>query len=139
MKSSQERTILEKFEIQPTQNRQTILSIFLKNSGPLDTQFILDELNKKKTNMDRVTVFRTINSFVDSKLLNKLEFNEGKSRYELTTQKHHHHLICNTCDVVVCVDECGISEVEKRIEQEAGFKTATHRVEFFGICRNCQD
>jgi len=137
MKSSQERTILKQFLTQPTKNRELILGIFMKNTRPIDTQFILDKLKEVNSSMDRVTVFRTINSFVESDLLNKLEFNEGKSRYELSLREHHHHLICANCGDVTCVDECGISNLEKKIEKETGFKTNSHRVEFFGICKKC--
>lgn len=137
MKPSQEAIIFKQHNIQATANRKVILGIFLENSRPLDTQFILDELKKKKISMDRVTVFRTINSFVKSGLLNKLEFNEGKSRYELTINRHHHHLVCTKCGRVTCIDECNIESVENKISKENRFKITSHRVEFFGVCSTC--
>lgn len=137
MMNSQEAIILKKFSIQPTNNRKEILSIFLANSKPIDTQFVLDELAEKKLSIDRVTVFRTINSFVENKLLQKLEFNEGKSRYEVTLREHHHHLVCLNCGSVTCIENCNVEAEEKRIEKETGFRIASHRVEFFGLCNKC--
>jgi Fur family ferric uptake transcriptional regulator len=137
MKSSQEGIILKQYGIQPTPNREEVLSIFLIKDGPLDTQYILEELAKKKVSIDRATVFRTINSFVVSFLLNKLEFNEGKSRYELTTKNHHHHLICTNCGSVTCFEECNLTPIEQKITNETGFIPQHHRVEFFGLCKMC--
>ena len=137
MKSSQEGIILKQYGIQPTTNRKEILSIFLKKDGPVDTQYLLEELTKKKISIDRATVFRTVNSFVDCLLLNKLEFNEGKSRYELTTKNHHHHLICTNCGDVTCFEDCNLEPIETKIKKETGFTPQQHRVEFFGLCRKC--
>jgi len=51
---------------------------------------------------------------------------------------HHHHLICTRCAGVVEIKECFPEEIEQRIASQNGFATVTHRLEFFGVCPDCQ-
>jgi Fur family ferric uptake transcriptional regulator len=130
--------ILTRFSIQPTEKRLAILDIFIQNSHPLDSQFILDEVKKTNPGIDRATIFRTLNTFTNSGLLLKLEFNEGKSRYELALKEHHHHVVCTECGKFVCIEHCNLKSIDEEVTKETGFKINFHRLEFFGICPDCQ-
>lgn len=133
--------ILEGAEIQPTPARLAILSLFASHAQPLDIGTILTMLTGSKStrDIDRATVFRTLNTFVARGLVQKLEFNEGKARYELAGKGHHNHTICTVCGVVACIDECNLDTIEREIEKSSGFKSTLHRAEFFGICSACQN
>lgn len=131
-------TILTRFSIQPTGKRLIILEVFLKHSHPVDSQFVLDEVKKSNPGIDRATVFRTLNTFTNSGLLLKLEFNEGKSRYELALKEHHHHVVCTECGKFVCIEHCNLNSIDEEVTKETGFKISFHRLEFFGICPECQ-
>lgn len=130
--------ILTQFSIQPTEKRRVILNVFLQNSHPIDSQFVLDEVKKVHPHIDRATVFRTLNTFALRGLLLKLEFNEGKSRYELSLKEHHHHVVCTECGKFVCIEHCNLKSIDEVVKKETGFKISFHRLEFFGICSECQ-
>ncbi len=68
-----------------TPARQTIYKIIKDTSGPIDTASILDHILSKKLSIDRATVFRSLNFFLKNKLINKVEFSDGKTRYEVET------------------------------------------------------
>jgi Fur family transcriptional regulator, ferric uptake regulator len=51
---------------------------------------------------------------------------------------HHHHLVCMKCSEVVEIEECFPREIEKQIAAKNRFKSVTHKLEFFGICPECQ-
>jgi Fur family ferric uptake transcriptional regulator len=63
-------------------------------------------------------------------------------RYELAENQagdhHHHHLICKVCQRVEPVDACAVSKLEKNIVAEYGYADVSHRLEFFGVCPQCQ-
>lgn len=132
------KAILTRFSIKPTDKRIAILTVFQKNNNPVDSQFILDEVKKSHPAIDRATVFRTLNTFTEQGLLIKLEFNEGKSRYELSLKDHHHHVICTECGRFVCIEQCNLKEIDREVTKDTGFRINFHRLEFFGVCHDCQ-
>jgi len=71
----------------------------------------------------------------------RCDLGDHVARYELLREDddgHHHHLVCTRCAEVIEIDECSMDELESRIAAHNGFKAVTHRLEFFGICPDCQ-
>lgn len=131
--------MLEKHHIKNTPGRIAILEILQKAKKPVDIQFIIEELDKKQASIDRATVFRIINVFTEQGIVHKLEFSEGKARYELTSLPHHHHVICVNCGIVKDIEDCDVDDLEKKISKNLEFEIQTHRLEFFGLCKKCKN
>ncbi len=130
--------ILEKHNLKHTGARSAILSIILKSKKPLDVQTIAGLLKKLGLDSDQTTVYRTLQTFVENGILKRVEFREGKFRYELSSLPHHHHLVCTNCGKIEDVEHCGMEEVEKTLQKKTSFKVVEHHAEFFGLCKNCQ-
>lgn len=92
-----------------------------------------------ESGLDLVTVYRTLATFTDLKLLQKVDLGDNVQRYELqsTDGSHHHHFVCNECHKVEALDSCEIRAQEKRLT-DLGYGELTHRLEFFGICPDCR-
>lgn len=119
-----------------TQPRREILEVL--SSNPLSAQEISDTLMKKGSEVDLVTIYRTLELFNKLGFTRKIQFEEKTSRYELIAgQKHHHHLVCQECGDVkdVPVNEKGLI---KKVEHQSKFKVQRHVLEFFGLCLKCQ-
>ena len=74
-------------------------------------------------------------------IVKRFHFERGGARFELLEEGddgHHHHLVCRTCSQVVEIEDCFPAELEDRIARRNGFKSVTHRLEFFGLCPRCQ-
>ena len=74
-------------------------------------------------------------------MVKRFDFGDGIARYELVAagdDGHHHHLICTRCADVVELEDCFPIELEKTIAARNGFKSITHKLEFFGLCPECQ-
>ena len=74
-------------------------------------------------------------------MVKRFDFGDGAARFELVGEGddgHHHHLICTRCAGVVEIAECFPEEIERRIARANGFTGVTHRLEFFGVCPDCQ-
>jgi Fur family transcriptional regulator, ferric uptake regulator len=95
-----------------------------------------DEIRKIST-LDKVTVYRTLESFVTAKLVNRVEFGDGVTRYEIT-HGHHHHIVCTECGVITDVENCLEEKKVKELEEKTGFIVSSHSLEFFGLCKKCQ-
>lgn len=116
-----------------TKTRMAILSTLLSHQ-PVSIQ----ELIKFLPNIDRATVYRTIDLFVDLNIAKKVSTG-FKFRIELSDsfQAHHHHLTCLRCGNVLDVFT---PEIEHAIEQTAsnnGFRPIRHDLEISGHCANC--
>jgi len=74
-------------------------------------------------------------------MVKRFDFGDGAARFELIGENddgHHHHLVCTNCSEVVEIKECFPEKIEKRVAAKNGFKAVTHRLEFFGLCPDCQ-
>lgn len=117
-----------------TPSRLAVLSVLKEKNNPLDVLQIF-ELTKGKT--DLATVYRTLETFLNNGLINRLEFGEGKYRYEIK-RKDHHHLICRACERIEDVEDKFMNKWENEIKVERGFLVSNHSLEFFGLCKLCQ-
>jgi Fur family ferric uptake transcriptional regulator len=136
-------TILKKNEMKKTLARTSILDILKKIKKPIDVGEIIKRLKSMKIQVDRVTVFRNINLLVKKELVDKVEFNEGKYRYEIASLPHHHHLICTDCGNINDIESESlhkeIDKISKIVNKNFNFIIEEHKVEFFGKCKTCKD
>lgn len=129
---------LNNSNLRATPTRLAVLEILENSNKPLDITGIFHLLNKKRIKADQATIFRMMNSFTDKGLTKQVNLNEGKTRYEISSSKDHHHLICQNCGTIEDVSDCPIDALEKEIEKRKKFIIKTHSLEFFGLCKDCQ-
>ena len=90
---------------------------------------------------DLATIYRSMHLLERMQLVQRFDFGDSLARYELIRHdehEHHHHLICTDCAKVVEIEECFPEELERRIAAGNGFTRITHKLEFFGLCPQCQ-
>lgn len=79
------------------------------------------------------TVYRTVKLFEESGILERLEFGDGRARYEDAERDHHDHLIdMNSGEVIEFVDP-EIEALQDRIAERLGYKLIGHRLELYGV------
>jgi Fur family ferric uptake transcriptional regulator len=122
-----------------TQQRTQVLQVLLSNTSPLTVDEIFKQLAPESDSADLVTIYRILKKFEDSLLVNRLEFGDGISRFELTLESghHHHHVICRSCQKVETLHLCELDKQIKAVEA-LGYGQLSHRLDFFGLCKNCQ-
>jgi Fur family transcriptional regulator, ferric uptake regulator len=119
--------------------RQAILDALRVRHHPLSIREIHDALPKK--DCDLATVYRSMRLLESMGMVKRYDLGDTVARYELLQEGddgHHHHLVCVRCSGVIELEECEVSELEDRIARRNGFKAVTHKLEFFGICPQCQ-
>ncbi|WP_121023288.1 Fur family transcriptional regulator [Litoreibacter meonggei] len=97
----------------------------------------VEELHARASALDAgisiATVYRTVKLFEEAGLLERLEFGDGRSRYEDAERDHHDHLIdMQTGEVIEFVDP-EIEELQERIAKRLGYKLKGHRLELYGV------
>jgi Fur family ferric uptake transcriptional regulator len=86
---------------------------------------------------NKVTVYRIMDYLYQNGIVDKMEFGEGKYRYEIK-KNHHHHLICTNCGKIEEVEGDFLKKLEEEIYKTKRFKVKNHSLEFFGLCKDCQ-
>ncbi len=122
-----------------TKQRETMVATIVAQHRPFSAESLHKEIKKraKGKKFDLVTIYRSLATFEEIGLLNRCDFGDGVIRYELQGSGHHHHVICKSCKSVEPVDFCTVVGEEK-ILQKMGYRDISHRLEFFGLCRDCQ-
>lgn len=125
-----------------TPQRQEILQAFRDNNKnlPLSAEEVHRKVLERFPNISLDTVYRNLHVFLELGIISKLSFREGKSRYELNSGKHHHHLVCLKCGLTEVIDFCPFKSLDReKIEEEKKFEIKKHSFELFGYCELCRD
>ena len=119
--------------------RDRILSIFLRQEGHLSADDLFDLARRADPGVGRATVYRTLQWLVQAGIARKVDFGDGRSRFE-PSYRHprHFHLICTTCHQS---SEFLSTDVESLMEEVAtarGFAPTQAIVQIYGTCDNCR-
>ena len=125
-----------------TQIRKKIILFFKKQKKPVAYDKIIEFFKKNNISFDRSTIFRNLNFLEKEGIIQKLNFGDGVSRYELIKENnHHHHIVCLNCKKVVDFFDKDLDRLIKKIEikfsKSKKFKIKSHQFEFFGHCEKC--
>ena len=119
--------------------RQAILEVLHRQPHPLAIREIFAAL--PKGDCDLATIYRSMHLLESLGMVKRYELGGGMARFELLPEGddgHHHHLVCTRCAWVVEIDGCAIEDLEQRVARQNGFTAVSHRLEFFGLCPECQ-
>jgi Fur family ferric uptake transcriptional regulator len=119
--------------------RAAILEILRRHPHPLANREIFAAMPAGQC--DLATIYRAMHLLEEMGMVKLFDFGDGVARFELVGEGddgHHHHLVCTRCAEVVEIEECFPSAIESRIAAANGFKNVTHKLEFFGLCPDCQ-
>ena len=131
--------ILKKNKVSVTDGRKKILELFLNSDGALAHSDIEERTGEI---FDRVTVYRTLQTFVEKGLIHLIPTTENSILYALCKDNceagHHHdnhvHFICDECNKTICLEEVTIPQVAL----PQGFAPKHAEMVVSGVCGDCQ-
>jgi Fur family ferric uptake transcriptional regulator len=132
-------SILKQHHLSNTDSRRAILEIFLQADNALahnDIEKITGE------RFDRVTVYRTLQTFIDKGIVHTIPMADNATRYALCRENcsegHHHddhvHFICEVCGKTTCLDETLIPSVKL----PKGYSSTVINMIVNGVCPDCR-
>jgi Fur family transcriptional regulator, ferric uptake regulator len=130
-------SILRNFKLRTTPSRESILQLFLKRHYALSHSDIESET---QVEFDRVTVYRTLKTFLDKGIIHKVLDDAGGLKYALCSEacsetNHHHnhvHFKCMVCGQTKC-----LSTEIPTIKLPKGFQVQETNVLIHGVCGKC--
>jgi Fur family transcriptional regulator, ferric uptake regulator len=134
-----EGEILKDYQLRTTTSRSAILNLFIKNSFALSYSDIEHEI---ASSFDRVTVYRTLKTFLDKGVIHKVLDDEGSLKYALcsdpcSSHEHHHehvHFKCEKCGQTNCLEDVIIPEVVL----PNGYRVREMNLLIQGTCDKCR-
>jgi Fur family transcriptional regulator, ferric uptake regulator len=116
-----------------TDQRRTIASALQASDDHPDVEVLYARASAIDPRISLATVYRTVKLFEEAGILDKVEFGDGRARYEDAERDHHDHLIdLTTGEVIEFVDE-EIEALQDRIARRLGYRLKGHRLELYGV------
>ena len=125
--------------IRYSQQREYILDVSLRVERHVTVSEFYDLIRKKNPSIGYATVYRAMKIICDSGLAREVDFGDGVVRYEHKYgHEHHDHLICLKCGKFIEVINPKIEKLQDKMAQEYGFTPVGHKMQIFGICKQCK-
>lgn len=129
--------LLRRSNLSVTEGRKKILSLFLQSPDALSHGDIERKAGEK---FDRVTVYRTLQAFVEKGIIHTIPTADNSVLYALCKgceEGHHHddhvHFVCDNCGTTICLDDV----VSPQIDLPEGYSARSVQVVINGTCKNC--
>ena len=118
-----------------TRARRAVIETLVAAETPASVR----DLHSAAGAVDLVTVYRALHWLVEMGIARQVDAGNGGDRFELAgAETHTHHLHCQGCGRMFTVPICGIPDTTlSGIHREHGFTVTTHRLTFYGLCRDC--
>jgi Fur family ferric uptake transcriptional regulator len=116
-----------------TEQRRVIARVLDASSDHPDVEELYRRAAEVDPHISISTVYRTVRLFEDAGVITKLEFRDGRARYETIPDEHHDHLIDLRTGKVTEFRNEEIEELQERIAEKLGFKLVDHRLELYGV------
>ena len=129
-------TILERCEakgLRMTEQRRVIAQVLESAADHPDVEVLYSRACAVDPKISLATVYRTVKLFDEAGILDKLEFGDGRARYEDAERDHHDHLIdMNSGEVIEFVDP-EIEALQEKIAEKLGYRLKGHKLELYGV------
>ena len=132
MKISIEKKCIEK-GVKLTDQRKIIAKVMSQSDDHPDVEELYARASALDAGISIATVYRTVKLFEEAGILERVEFGDGRARYEDAERDHHDHLIdLNSGKVIEFLDP-EIEALQEKIAQRLGYRLKGHKLELYGV------
>lgn len=129
-------TILARLEekgLRMTGQRRVIAQVLQDSFDHPDVEQVYARAQAIDSAISIATVYRTVKLFEEAGILEKVEFGDGRARYEDAERDHHDHLIDLSTGKVIEFVDAEIEALQERIAAKLGYELKGHRLELYGV------
>jgi Fur family ferric uptake transcriptional regulator len=130
---------LRQHNLPVTAQRLAIAEVMLASERHLSAEEVAQEVSARGRSVGTATVYRAIDTLIESGLLVERDFGEGFRRFEPARDiPHHEHMVCTQCGKVEEFRDERLERMTTLVAETHGFARQRHRLVIHGICRDCQ-
>ncbi|UAB90157.1 transcriptional repressor [Ruegeria sp. SCSIO 43209] len=116
-----------------TGQRRTIAQVLQQSEDHPDVEELYARASAEDAGISIATVYRTVKLFEEAGILERLEFGDGRARYEDAERDHHDHLIDMQSGEVIEFVDPEIEALQEKIAAKLGYRLKGHRLELYGV------
>jgi Fur family ferric uptake transcriptional regulator len=120
-----------------TPQRLIILTCLRHAGGHVTAAQLLEEARHSYPYVDASTVYRTLASAKELRLVSETNLGAGDTLFEWVGEARHHHLICRNCGNVESLDEEHLVRLGAALKKDTGFQADLDHLAIFGTCKVC--
>ena len=122
-----------------TRQRAAIWEVLsAETEAHLGADVIAERVRWLEAGVNASTVYRSLDVLVEEGLVRRTDLGTGRAVYELAHEHPHHHLVCESCGVVVHVHDDALGDVAGRLDERFGFRLGDRELTYFGTCTACR-
>jgi len=121
-----------------TPQRIAIVEVLANSCDHPGVDKIYREVIKRFPTTSLATVYKTITLLKEIGEVTEMGFGDGSNRYDGKNPHPHPHIMCVKCKSIIDPDLSSLNEMSKELSEETGYKIVSHRLDFFGVCPDCQ-
>jgi Fur family ferric uptake transcriptional regulator len=121
--------------------RTAVVEVLGRQSCAVSARDIDDALRTAGRGVGRASVYRTLETLAELKLVQRLDLGHGDKRYEphSPSGEHHHHLVCDHCGSVQPFEDPDLEAALEKLASRVSYKVDEHDVVLHGACGDCSD
>lgn len=116
-----------------TEQRRVIARVLSEVDDHPDVEALHRRVAAIDPKISIATVYRTVKLFEEAGIIERHEFQGGRSRYETVQDEHHDHFIDVETGNVIEFHDAELEELQARIAARLGFRLVDHRMELYGV------
>ena len=119
--------------------RRAVVELLGRQDCCLSAQDIFDSLRSARRPVGIASVYRTLETLADLRLVKRVDAGDGIARYEAATPDgdHHHHLICRDCGKVEAFTDPRLERAIDKVSGGLGYDVDEHEIVLTGACADC--
>ena len=129
---------LRRHDSRITPQRMAVLKILTSSDGHPSVENIYEQVKRRFPTTSLATVYKTVTLLKELNEVLEIGFPEGGNRYDGHRPYPHPHLICTKCKKIIDPDLESLEGMTQELVSETGFQITSHRLDFFGLCPDCQ-
>lgn len=133
MQSSRLEQLCIQKGLKMTEQRRVISRVLSDATDHPDVEQVYRRAVEIDPNISIATVYRTMRLFEEAAVIERLDFGDGRARYEEIRDEHHHHLIDLQSGEVIEFRSEELEAIKQRVAAELGYELIGHRLELYGV------
>jgi Fur family ferric uptake transcriptional regulator len=127
-----ERLCIER-GLRMTGQRRVVARVLSEANDHPDAEDVYRRASKLDPKISIATVYRTLRIFEEAGILQRLEFGDGRARFERRESEHHDHLIDTSSGKVIEFQNAQLEELQEQIARDLGYRLVGHRMDLYGV------
>ena len=121
-----------------TPQRLAVLKTLIGNKGHLSAEAIYERVHVDYPMIGLATVYKTIAMLKEMGEITEINISNEGARYDGSGGAPHPHFVCTRCNCISDIEDDSLVNLPANIAGKTGYRITNYRLDFFGICPNCQ-